>query len=75
MQTATAAAGVDSFNMYFSIFSYSENAMVTTTGTKYNLCNYCLSNKFPLGVSNEIIGKVCNLTVKNGQILIIFSEM
>ena len=61
--------------MYFSIFSYSQNVTVTTTGTKYNLFNYYLSNKFPLGVSNEIIEKVCNLTVKDGQILVIFSKM
>ncbi len=62
-------------NMYFSIFAYSENATITTTGTKYNLYNYCLSNKFPLGVSNEIIENECKLTIKDGQVLVIFSQM
>lgn len=61
--------------MYFSIFSYSEKATVTTCGTKYNLSEYCLTNKFPLGVSNEIIDDKCYVNVKFGQILVIFSEM
>lgn len=61
--------------MYFSIFSYSEKATVTTCGTKYNLSEYCLTNKFPLGVSNEIISDKCCINVKNGQILVIFSKM
>lgn len=61
-------------NMYFSIFSYSATAIVTTNGTKYNLSKYCLTNSFPLGVSNEIVEKKCKLKVEKGQILVIFSK-
>lgn len=61
-------------NMYFSIFSYGKNAIVSTVGTKYDLTEYLLTNKFPLGVSNEIIAHKCNLLVKDGQILVIFSQ-
>ncbi len=61
--------------MYFSIFSYSEKATITTFGTKYNLSEYCLTNKFPLGVSNEIIVDKCCINIKNGQILVVFSKM
>ncbi len=61
-------------NMYFSIFSYGKSAIVSTTGTKYNLTEYFLTDKFPLGVSNEIIEQNCNLSVKEGQILVIFSK-
>lgn len=59
---------------YFSIFSYTPSAVVTTMGTKYNLNDYCLTNIFPLGVSNEIIDDKCTLIVKEGQILVIFSN-
>lgn len=61
-------------NMYFSIFAYSNNAIISTSGTKYNLTEYSLTNKFPLGVSNVIIDQNCNLSVKEGQILVIFSK-
>ena len=61
-------------NMYLSIFAYSQSAIVTTTGTKYNLNDYCLTNTFPLGVSNEITDDVCTIQVKEGQLLVIFSN-
>ena len=61
-------------NAYFSIFAYSPSATVTTTGTKYNLNDYCLTNIFPLGVSNEIIAEQCTVQVKDGQLLVVFSN-
>lgn len=61
-------------NMYFSIFAYSKSAIVTIKGTKYNLTDYCLTNTFPLGVSNEIIDDNCTVQVNDGQILVIFSN-
>lgn len=61
-------------DMYFSIFSYSPSAVVTTIGTKYNLSEYTLTNTFPLGVSNEIMLDECMLTIKEGQILVVFSK-
>ena len=62
-------------NMYFSVFSYSESSTISLTGTKYPLDNYCLTNKFPLGVSNEILETDGKLTVNSGQVLVIFSKM
>lgn len=59
---------------YMSLFSYSENAVLTTSGTKYNLTSYRLDNTFPLGVSNEIIEDKCRIFVQSGQILVIFSK-
>lgn len=62
-------------NMYFSVFSYTETAEISLSGTKYPLNNYCLTNKFPLGVSNEIIKNEAELTLNNGQVIVIFSKM
>ena len=60
--------------MYLSLFSYGESAVVTTRGTKYDLTQYRLDNVFPLGVSNEITGDKCRISVYEGQILVIFSK-
>ena len=62
-------------SMYFSVFSYTETAEISLSGTKYPLNNYCLTNKFPLGVSNEIIENEAELTLNNGQVIVIFSKM
>lgn len=59
---------------YMSLFSYGESAVVTTRGTKYDLTGYKLEDTFPLGVSNEIIGEKCGISVKTGRLLIIFSK-
>lgn len=59
---------------YLSLFSYGNNAVLTTSGTKYDLTSYKLDNTFPLGVSNEIIEDKCRIFVQSGQILVIFSK-
>lgn len=61
-------------SMYFSVFSYSEEAVVTTKGTKYDLDSYRLTSSFPLGVSNEILSSECILKIEKGRVLIIFSK-
>lgn len=61
-------------NVYLSLFAYGGDAVITTTGTKYNLTDHRLTDSFPLGVSNEIISDKCRLTVKEGRILVIFSK-
>ena len=61
-------------SMYFSVFSYSEEAVVTTRGTKYDLNSYCLTSCFPLGVSNEILSPECTLKIEKGRVLVIFSK-
>lgn len=59
---------------YLSLFSYGEAAVLTTSGTKYNLTDHRLDNTFPLGVSNEIIEDKFSISIQSGQILVIFSK-
>ena len=60
---------------FLSIFSFSGQSLgVTTHGLKYNLNNSILKNTFPLGISNEFLSNFCEIEVKNGTLLIIFSK-
>lgn len=43
---------------------------VTVKGLKYELENAELKSSFPLGVSNEFIGKGANISVKSGTLII-----
>lgn len=61
-------------SMYFSIFSFGEESVVTTKETKYNLNRYRLTDSFPLGISNEIISSECTLKIEKGRVLVIFSK-
>ena len=59
---------------YISVFSYSDYSTgVCIDNCKYPLDDYRLENRFPLGVSNHIIGKECKITVENGTLLIVLS--
>lgn len=60
---------------YFSILALSERAEgVTERGMKYELTNASLTNSFPLGISNEITADFGWVEVKNGTLLIVFSQ-
>ncbi|MGN0114515.1 MAG: thiamine diphosphokinase [Acutalibacteraceae bacterium] len=60
---------------YISVFSLdNESVGVCESGLKYTLDDYTLNNRFPLGVSNEFIGKRAKISVKNGALLLVYES-
>lgn len=59
---------------YFSVFSLSEDAVVSLKGTAYTLDSYKLTRGFPLGVSNEITQANAEVTVDRGCLIIMYSK-
>ena len=57
---------------YISVFSYTENCIVTIKGLKYETENVKLINSNPLGVSNYFIGEDAEIEVKSGSALIMW---
>ena len=58
---------------FMSVFSLSDVSKgVTEKGLKYTLENAELTNTFPLGVSNEFIGKDASVRVDDGILLVIY---
>lgn len=56
-----------------SVFSLTDiSSEVYIRGLKYELDNATLKNTFPIGVSNEFIGKESTITVKDGTLLVVF---
>lgn len=61
---------------YISVFAYgSEASGVSIKGLKYEVSDYALKPDFPIGVSNEFIGKEGIISVKNGKIIVCFGEL
>lgn len=59
---------------YISIFSINDKSEgVTLKNLKYELTNYSLTNKFPLGIDNEFIDKDSFIEVKDGELLLIYN--
>lgn len=55
-----------------SVFSFSDvSEGVTISNLKYEVEDVSISSSFPIGVSNEFIGKKGKVSVKNGTLLLI----
>lgn len=60
---------------YISLFSLcDESRGVTVKNLKYEIENFTLRNDFPLGVSNEFVGKDAAVSVEDGTLLVIYDE-
>lgn len=60
----------DNLEGYFSLFCLGKEAKgVTIKGMKYELEDYTMTNDFPIGVSNEFIGKEASISVEDGELV------
>ena len=57
-----------------SVFCLGQEALVDIEGLKYSLKDGLLQPSFPLGVSNQFIGKKGKITVKKGMVLVIWEK-
>ena len=58
---------------YVSVFSYGETARgVTIKGLKYTLTDAYLTDRVPLGVSNEFVGTPSLIRVREGRLLVVY---
>ena len=58
-----------------SVFCFGDEAEgVTETGLHYPLENACLTNAFPLGVSNAFCGRESEVSVQNGKLLLLWQS-
>lgn len=61
---------------YFSLFTMTGELHISQLcGVKYPLSDYCMTNGFPIGVSNEITSAEAVLKIKSGLALIVRSKM
>ena len=58
---------------FISLYSLSNDTIISLSGFKYNLDNYNLKTNDSLGVSNEIINDAF-VEIKQGKILVIYSK-
>lgn len=58
---------------YVSVFSLDDKSQgVSEKGLKYTLSDYDMTNDYPIGVSNEFVGEIAQIAVKNGTLLIVY---
>lgn len=61
---------------YLSVFCLGDEAKgVFEEGLKYGLCDALLTKEYPVGVSNEFIGKESRVSVREGTLLLIGEEV
>lgn len=56
---------------FVSVFSHSDHCRVSLKGLKYELENAELTNRFPLGVSNEFVGKEASICIESGVAVLV----
>lgn len=62
----------ESMEGYMSLFALGKEAKgVTIENMKYELQGYTLTNDYPIGISNEFIGKQGSVTVEEGEVVCI----
>ena len=60
---------------YLSVFAYTDVCTgVGLKGLKYELEHATLTNRFPLGVSNEFVGKEASVTISTGIALLVYQR-
>ncbi|MEG1536591.1 MAG: hypothetical protein RR416_06460, partial [Clostridia bacterium] len=57
-----------------SNFALDSCAIVSLDGFAYPLSNATLTNRFPLGQSNEIVDDVATISVSKGTIMVIIND-
>lgn len=63
------------FKGYVSVFSHCDRAEgIYLRNLKYPLSDAVLTNCFPLGVSNECIGKEGKISVRKGTVIVVMEE-
>ena len=65
---------IDTNKKYISLFSYSENSIISIKNAKYSGEYIKLNYYFPLGVSNEAMDKSVEIIIHEGLILVICSN-
>lgn len=65
----------ESYKGYVSVFANGKDAEgVSISGLKYNVKDITLTHSLSLGVSNEFVGERAEISVKNGDLLIVWYE-
>lgn len=71
----TSVAFTESATGTISVFALSNEAKgVTISNLKYEIENVTLTPDFPLGVSNEFVGKHSEIKVTDGKLCVIFNK-
>lgn len=59
---------------YFSLICYSEKAVISINGAEYPLDKFNMTNKFPIGISNEFNSNEVTVTLDSGEVIFIRSK-